>query len=82
MAALEVGAIEVNPIALNITGFFAAQEPVFALEFSLAGLFFGEPHVSRMPFFAVLIFPCHGRRLDDANVFIYIPAPVSVYSYS
>ncbi|KAM5538841.1 hypothetical protein V8D89_007563 [Ganoderma adspersum] len=41
MATLDIRAIEVNPIAMNVTAFFAVQEPVFALQFSLAGLLFG-----------------------------------------
>ena len=45
MATLGMRAIEVNPIAMNVTAFFAVQEPVFALQFSLAGLLFGTLHV-------------------------------------
>ena len=41
MATLGIRAIEVNPIAMNVTAFFAVQEPVFAFQFSLAGLLFG-----------------------------------------
>lgn len=46
MAALEIGAIEVNGIAMNATAFFAAQETVFSLQFSLLSFLFGEPHVA------------------------------------
>ncbi|PIL26072.1 hypothetical protein GSI_11826 [Ganoderma sinense ZZ0214-1] len=73
MATLDIRAVEINPIAMNITNFFAAQEPVFALQFSLSALLFDVGPGAPCGYWSIRI-PLTGTILLYLSTSVYMAA--------